>query len=675
MSQQPERELGSLASPIAGLAFSSAAMSLLFDAGIHVHGLPVDHVALGIACILVAGLAFAARSQRRLSKKTVHWGSFLAIHVAGIAALVLTILTAGDVAVAPVATALLEALALAGSARVSFYWMRKLRGTASSVVAGIALAALALGEIINLVFCGNAAMGYAAVFGLSFAQFAPVQASRKRPVLSDSDPALSETYFGTNEQRFSSRGYLAAAGMGICCIAVPIGMGMAFPLASAPEPAFLPALATTLITLLVAVAGLKRAWLDPGRPLTTIAWIAMQLTCAAGCILLALGGGAQHLGISLVSVAALLLRAFVWYLSVAFLSFGERDPYFYAAIGWLAMNLLALGGEALSVACGAAEPGNAALIVALMCTFLLVTAQIVFTQLLADPVRAGLATGEAATRSSSTPQPDAAPANPPLGTRDSKTPMVSSGDAGAIAGDPRASKSVAGGTACGTPPSPGGGAETSRGGVLDAPTSPEAAVGGISVSTGTAGGDAAIEPCDSAPDAIEGARTPSSSADSGGAEPSNGNALGSSPSTHRAAPETPAPVNATGGDTTDSAASGTTPGGAHPKAPKATGRSSARRIPLMGVMGIAPEGKTPLPSVTPDVHIATSVIELGQRFGLTGREIEVLTLYALGHTQARVSEELQLSQNTVHTHIKRIYDKTNLHSRQEILDYLAEYGG
>ena len=67
-------------------------------------------------------------------------------------------------------------------------------------------------------------------------------------------------------------------------------------------------------------------------------------------------------------------------------------------------------------------------------------------------------------------------------------------------------------------------------------------------------------------------------------------------------------------------------------------------------------------------------MEMAQTFGLTGREVEVLTLYALGHTQARVSEELKLSPNTVHTHIKRIYDKTDLHSRQEILDYIAEYG-
>ena len=91
-------------------------------------------------------------------------------------------------------------------------------------------------------------------------------------------------------------------------------------------------------------------------------------------------------------------------------------------------------------------------------------------------------------------------------------------------------------------------------------------------------------------------------------------------------------------------------------------------------MALSPQTEVALPSQTPDVHIATSVLEIGQRFGLSGREVEVLTLYALGHTQARVSKELQLSQNTVHTHIKRIYEKTDLHSRQEILDYISEYG-
>lgn len=68
------------------------------------------------------------------------------------------------------------------------------------------------------------------------------------------------------------------------------------------------------------------------------------------------------------------------------------------------------------------------------------------------------------------------------------------------------------------------------------------------------------------------------------------------------------------------------------------------------------------------------VMEMGHRFMLSEREIEVLTLYALGYTQKRVAEELHISQGTAHTHIKRIYAKTGMHSRQDILDYLSKYG-
>ena len=52
----------------------------------------------------------------------------------------------------------------------------------------------------------------------------------------------------------------------------------------------------------------------------------------------------------------------------------------------------------------------------------------------------------------------------------------------------------------------------------------------------------------------------------------------------------------------------------------------------------------------------------------------MLALYASGMTQKRVAEELHISQTTAHTHIGRIYTKTGLHSRQEILDYFKQYG-
>lgn len=77
-----------------------------------------------------------------------------------------------------------------------------------------------------------------------------------------------------------------------------------------------------------------------------------------------------------------------------------------------------------------------------------------------------------------------------------------------------------------------------------------------------------------------------------------------------------------------------------------------------------------------DIRYATmehNARELGKQFLLSDREVEVVTLYALGFTQKRVAEELYISQSTAHAHIKHIYQKTGLHSRQELLDYLEQY--
>ncbi len=64
-----------------------------------------------------------------------------------------------------------------------------------------------------------------------------------------------------------------------------------------------------------------------------------------------------------------------------------------------------------------------------------------------------------------------------------------------------------------------------------------------------------------------------------------------------------------------------------------------------------------------------------EQFLLSDREAEVLALYALGHTQDKIASELLLSPGTVHTYVKRIYSKTDLHSRQAILDYIERYVG
>ncbi|MDR1713381.1 MAG: helix-turn-helix transcriptional regulator [Coriobacteriales bacterium] len=79
-------------------------------------------------------------------------------------------------------------------------------------------------------------------------------------------------------------------------------------------------------------------------------------------------------------------------------------------------------------------------------------------------------------------------------------------------------------------------------------------------------------------------------------------------------------------------------------------------------------GETPM-----SLRVFRGTRELGRTFLLSEREIEVLTLFAQGYTQKRIAQKLYISPGTAHTHIKRIYAKTGLHSRQDILDYLAEY--
>lgn len=58
------------------------------------------------------------------------------------------------------------------------------------------------------------------------------------------------------------------------------------------------------------------------------------------------------------------------------------------------------------------------------------------------------------------------------------------------------------------------------------------------------------------------------------------------------------------------------------------------------------------------------------RFGLTGREAEVLGYLCRGFSQVYTARELYISENTVRTHAKHIYAKTGVHSREELLELL-----
>jgi two-component system response regulator NreC len=63
----------------------------------------------------------------------------------------------------------------------------------------------------------------------------------------------------------------------------------------------------------------------------------------------------------------------------------------------------------------------------------------------------------------------------------------------------------------------------------------------------------------------------------------------------------------------------------------------------------------------------------GSPDGLSEREVEVLRMIALGHTNAEVAEHLHLSVRTVETHRAHIQQKLRLGSRSELVRYALEH--
>ena len=59
---------------------------------------------------------------------------------------------------------------------------------------------------------------------------------------------------------------------------------------------------------------------------------------------------------------------------------------------------------------------------------------------------------------------------------------------------------------------------------------------------------------------------------------------------------------------------------------------------------------------------------------LTEREVEILRLIALGHTNSEIAGQLYLSVRTVESHRAHIQQKIRLTSRAELVHYALEHG-
>ena len=55
------------------------------------------------------------------------------------------------------------------------------------------------------------------------------------------------------------------------------------------------------------------------------------------------------------------------------------------------------------------------------------------------------------------------------------------------------------------------------------------------------------------------------------------------------------------------------------------------------------------------------------QFGLTKREREILPYLAQGYSLPHIRNELYVSQSTIDTHVRHIYKKMGLHSKEELI--------
>jgi DNA-binding NarL/FixJ family response regulator len=74
---------------------------------------------------------------------------------------------------------------------------------------------------------------------------------------------------------------------------------------------------------------------------------------------------------------------------------------------------------------------------------------------------------------------------------------------------------------------------------------------------------------------------------------------------------------------------------------------------------------------------ASRLDEIGERFGLSGREMEILALIQRGRLNREIADELHISTDTVKKHLYNVFRKTGVHNRIQLFLLISgeESGG
>ena len=104
---------------------------------------------------------------------------------------------------------------------------------------------------------------------------------------------------------------------------------------------------------------------------------------------------------------------------------------------------------------------------------------------------------------------------------------------------------------------------------------------------------------------------------------------------------------------------------ARPAAGVASAAPGTTLVPLAPELAPASPGPAAPEAADP---IAAGVARVAERYRLSAREAQVCEYLARGRSQTYIRDALLLSKNTVATHVRRIYTKLDVHSKQELID-------
>ena len=451
-----------------------------------------------------------------------------------------------------------------------FYWLRRARGCGSTTAVLYVFSALAISEVEIYVCSLIGTYGFYVAAALTLLQFPCMLSARKNKLANDIESFTpNDDFFGFATTLLSSKRFLTATATSIGVLSIVDGFLRGYP--DGVPIAFQPAtrVAYGLLTIAICVIVISMMMRKRKSVMTVGMFILMELLACIALVLYAAFPDMPDIGAVFTTTLNALLVAFTWYIIIAFMSFGWRDPYYYALGGWIVWlgcraiaRVTLINVQSLST--------NDLLINAIMGTCVVISTQVALGQFL----------------------------------------KVSQMEA-----DERHDLHVR------------------RMERLEKQLSrAQANVEALTILKDNAGGYSECSACVNA-----------APMGTGGASPLQCAGV--------------MPVESADQDEAADESRNAQPDSKH----------GMRLVRLMGL----DEGDS-----IADIRKATmrnNAEQMGKQFLLSDREVEVLALYALGWTQKRVAEELYISPSTAHAHIKRIYAKTGLHSRQEILDFMDQY--